>query len=95
MDDSPELYENREEKYPRVIHAELNAILHANETLKDYTLYCNVLPCSDCIKLIIQSGISRVVFFEPTEDQIERWRSSFERSLSYMEECDIEFTDYR
>ena len=62
MDDDEELYDNREVKYDRVIHAELNAILSAHEPVRGYTLYVWPLPtCSRCAVHVIQSGISRVV----------------------------------
>ena len=34
LDDSGKLYDNRSVKYDRVIHAEMNAILNASESLK-------------------------------------------------------------
>ena len=53
---------HREWKYPRMVHAELNAILNAREPLTGYTLYVYPLhPCSSCSGAIIQAGIQRVV----------------------------------
>ena len=53
---------HREWKYPRMVHAELNAILNAREPLTGYTLYVYPLhPCSLCGGAIIQAGIQRVV----------------------------------
>ncbi|CAF0793847.1 unnamed protein product [Brachionus calyciflorus] len=50
-------------KYPFVCHAEMNAILNKNEAnLKNCTIYVSMFPCNDCAKLIIQSGIRRVVY---------------------------------
>lgn len=41
----------------------MNAILNKNEAnLKNSTIYVSMFPCNDCAKLIIQSGIKRVVF---------------------------------
>ena len=46
-----------------VCHAEMNAILNKNEAdLKNCTIYVSMFPCNDCAKLIIQSGIRRVVY---------------------------------
>ena len=50
---------------PEVIHAESNAILKCTKigtSTKDATLYVTLSPCIDCAKLILQSGIKRVVF---------------------------------
>ena len=44
-------------------HAELNAILNKNaSTVKDCTMYVGLFPCNDCAKLIIQSGLTEVVY---------------------------------
>jgi len=50
-------------KYPYVCHAELNAILNKNSSdVKNCTLFVGLFPCNECAKLIIQSGIKRVVY---------------------------------
>lgn len=49
-------------KYPYVVHAEPNAILNSTASLKNSTLYVTLFPCHECAKLIIQSGIKRVVY---------------------------------
>lgn len=54
-----------------VLHAEANAILKISKTTqscKDATLYITLSPCKDCSKLIIQSGIKRVVYAEDYRD---------------------------
>lgn len=50
-----------------VLHAEANAITKVAQTgnsSRHATLYVTTSPCIECAKLIIQSGISRVVFSE-------------------------------
>ena len=50
-------------KYPYVVHAEANALL--NTTVFDLTnskLYCSLFPCNECSKLLIQKGISEVIY---------------------------------
>ena len=50
-------------KYPYVCHAELNAILNSIPgSLRDCTLYTALFPCNECAKVIIQSGIRRVIY---------------------------------
>ena len=50
-------------KYPYVCHAELNAIMNKNAAdLTDCRLYVTLFPCSECAKLVIQSGINGVVY---------------------------------
>jgi dCMP deaminase len=50
---------------PYVLHAEANAITKvakSNNSSENATLYITTSPCLECSKLIIQSGIRRVVF---------------------------------
>ena len=50
---------------PYVLHAEANAITKvakSNNSSEGATLYVTTSPCMECSKLIIQSGIKRVVF---------------------------------
>lgn len=52
---------------PYVLHAEANAITkvaRSNNSSDGATLYVTASPCVECAKLIIQSGIKRVVFHE-------------------------------
>ena len=52
---------------PYVLHAEANAITKvakSNNSSENSTLYITTSPCLECSKLIIQSGIRRVVFSE-------------------------------
>ena len=54
-----------------VIHAELNAILHAARqgvSIKDSTIYITLSPCSACSAMIAQAGINRVVYKEEYRD---------------------------
>lgn len=59
--------ENNKTK-PYVLHAEANAIskiAKSNNSSNGATLYVTSSPCLECAKLIIQAGITRVVFSEP------------------------------
>lgn len=50
---------------PYVLHAEANAITKmakSNNSSAGATLYVTAAPCLECAKLIIQSGIVRVVY---------------------------------
>ena len=50
---------------PYVLHAEANAITkvaRSNNSSEGATLYVTSSPCIECAKLIIQAGISRVVY---------------------------------
>ena len=50
---------------PYVLHAEANAITkvaRSNNSSEGATMYVTSSPCIECSKLIIQSGITRVVY---------------------------------
>jgi dCMP deaminase len=54
------------------LHAEQNAILFADrDQLKDSTLYCTVSPCISCSKIILVSGIKRVVYHTLYDREIQ------------------------
>ncbi|OAY71097.1 Deoxycytidylate deaminase [Ananas comosus] len=53
-----------ETKYPYVVHAEVNAILNRNHaSAAGQKLYVTMFPCNECAKIIIQSGVSEVIYF--------------------------------
>jgi len=63
--------ENGETKW-YVLHAEANAILKvakSTQNCKGATLYLSMSPCKECSKLILQSGISRVVYLNEYKDK--------------------------
>lgn len=72
MSDDPALYADRETKYSRALHAELNAVLFAKKT-EGCTAYVTHPPCTSCALVLIQSGIRRVVAKQPGGAFISRW----------------------
>ena len=54
-----------------VLHAESNAlakVAKSTQSCEGATLYITYSPCTDCSKLILQSGIKRVVYLEEYRD---------------------------
>lgn len=84
-------YHDRENKYSRIIHAEMNALHFCNDqSTEGYTLYVSPMPpCDRCSVHIIQAGIKRIV--APTYETNGRWAQSFEKARRYFEECGVEF----
>lgn len=67
-----------------VLHAEANAILKVAKSTHDIngaTLYITLSPCKECSKLIIQSGIKRVVYCKGYKDN---------SGLIFLEESGVE-----
>lgn len=61
IDDSS-LPRTRPDKYPWMIHAEMNAILFCEHRPVDCILYCTHSPCLSCFQHIINAGISEIVY---------------------------------
>lgn len=70
------------------VHAEQNAIIQAARvgcSVEGCTLYCTHQPCVICAKIIINSGISRVVYKEGYPDDF---------SLKLFEEAGVTLEKY-
>lgn len=91
-DDLPERQE-RPEKYFWFEHAERNAILTAARRgvrLDSCTMYLNCfVPCTDCARAIIQSGIKEVVLGTSHQSQKKKWLEAAERSLVMFQEAGV------
>ena len=69
--------QDRDTKLDLTVHAEINALAFAKESLQFCTLYVWPLPpCSRCATSIIQHGIHRVVAPEPDINS-QWWTSNF------------------
>ena len=54
-----------------VLHAEANAILKvakSTHNCQEGTLYMTLSPCKECSKIVVQSGIKRVVYADAYKD---------------------------
>ncbi len=57
----------------RGLHAEQNAIIQAARhgiNIDGSTLYCTTMPCIICTKMLINAGISRIVFEDGYSDEL-------------------------
>ena len=73
------------------VHAEQNAIIQAAKqgiSLEGATLYCTHQPCSICAKMIINSGIRRVVFNEGYPDEFSM--QMFDEAGMKVEKIELE-----
>lgn len=89
MPDDPKLYEDRNEKYSRIIHAEINALLYAGRPIPSGACLYTVpfMPCDRCVVQFLQAGVKQFVAPIPTPDKLERWGEAFERTRKYVKEC--------
>lgn len=91
MDDDEILYNDRETKYERIIHCEMNAILNANTSVSGNILFVwPFLCCPRCAMHVIQVGIIKVVAPACPPDKQERWGAALQRSLDLFKEANVE-----
>lgn len=57
------------------VHAEANALLFCDDVMRARTIFSTVSPCGDCVKLLLNTGITRVYFLEEYshEHARDRW----------------------
>ena len=51
-------------KYTYITHSEINCIINSYGNLRNHRLYVTLFPCSECAKVVIQSGIKEVIYLE-------------------------------
>jgi dCMP deaminase len=99
LDDNLLERQERPEKYYFMIHAEANAIVNAARTgvsIKDSIMFLTCgIPCAECAKLIINSGIKEV-FCKNTQNDVkgEHWVESKNKTLKMFKECDVKLNYY-
>lgn len=95
MPDTPEDYANREVKYSKIVHCEVNAVLFADRlALKGATLYTHpFISCDRCFVQMLQAGITRFVAPKATEEQNTRWGPAFDKVRQYAKEAGVELVE--
>lgn len=97
-DDVEERYVHPE-KYYWFEHAERNAIYNAARigvSTRGCTLYTQAIPCADCARAIIQSGIKKIVIHKGFEfTSTPKWLESIERSKIMLAECGVEVVEWK
>ena len=81
------------EKYFWLSHAERNAMDNAAKlgiALKGCWIVCTMIPCMDCARSIIQTGLKGVVTVRPSAEHVERWGEHFSRTERLLKECNVE-----
>lgn len=85
-------------EYGRIVHAEMNALSDAarfGRSTRGGTLFCTVMPCHLCTKLIIAAGISEVQYLQPYYKSLVK--ELYEDSVSIDEEMSgkVNFKPFR
>lgn len=90
-DDVPKRHE-KEEKSFWFEHAERNAVYNATRfgaSLKGCVMYTQGVPCMDCARGILQSGIREVVVDKKWETNTKNWTERNKRTLEMFEEVGL------
>jgi dCMP deaminase len=78
---------NEQGRCVRTIHAEQNSIIVANrEDLQDATAYVTHQPCENCAKLLVQSGVNRIVYKEKYENKFSDFFINMVENICLKEE---------
>ena len=96
ISDDPRLLHERGEKYRRVIHSDMNALLFARRDLKKCTVYTwPFISCARCSIHLIQMGMWRHVTMNFENDaQADRWRDTSELTVELLREAGVALTIY-
>jgi len=99
LDDSKEERQKRPEKYFWMEHSERNAIYNAARigvSIKEASIYITCgLPCMDCGRGIINSGIKKVYCKTIcTTTNKDKWDEHQKRTLEMFSECGVEVIFY-
>lgn len=86
--------ENRDWKYPRTIHAEVDAILKLGKQFVTHAvMYCTHFPCDRCAIMIVESGIKEIYTRRVPLDMLERWGDSMKLASQILQEGGV-FVNY-
>lgn len=95
VNDDPERLAQREQKLRFVVHAEVNAILNATRSVAGCTLYTTPLfTCGDCAKVVVQSGITRVVSIQKSLANITDWALLMDTARTIYQEAGVRYTQF-
>lgn len=73
-----------EEKHFFVAHAEANAILNATQDLHGCRIYVILYPCFECMKMIIQAGITEVIYADDSKLEKGNIKFTWAEKLAQM-----------
>lgn len=88
-----------ENKYLWIEHAERNALYaaaRAGIVLFGSSMYTIAVPCADCARGIVQSGIKRVIVDASTKQSLsEKWKKHQEATTAIFNETGVSLLEYQ
>lgn len=77
-------------KYPYVVHAEINAVLNATGPVEGSSMYCTLFPCNVCAQVIVQAGIKEVIYYSDKYHNADFTRAA----RLILSKADVDTFDY-
>jgi len=94
MTDKLQDYNNRDIKYSRMIHGEINALIHAGCSIQGSTLYTYPFAsCDRCVVQMIQAGVNHFIFPTLPKDLESRWQAAVVKAKEYIIESGTFYTE--
>ncbi len=94
INDDPAVYADREQKYSKMIHCEMNAAKWAREPLEGFTLYTYpFMSCDRCFVHLLNEGITRFVAPRASAEANTRWGAAFDKTRAYAKEAGVELLE--
>jgi dCMP deaminase len=85
VEDKPDRLGDRPTRLLYSLHAEMNAILAAKESLQGHSIFVHPFqPCAHCAAAIVQAGIKEVYC---SEHSVTRWEESFTAARTMFHEA--------
>lgn len=78
-------------KYPYVVHAEANAVFNSNASTRDCRIYVKLFPCNECAKILIQNGITEVIYEDDKYHDVD----IFVASRKLLDRAGITYRQYK
>lgn len=70
------------------VHAEANAVVNANASIKNSTVYITRAPCTQCAALLIQAGVATVAY-DDTIAIPDDWMENCVNALTLLREAKV------
>lgn len=98
INDDDDHKHERPEKYFWAEHAERNAIYNARSDIRGSRAYVNFLPCADCTRALIQTGVQQIMvderFSKAHSTGSDKFDDSHRVSLNMLAEAGVKLTWY-
>ena len=89
LDDSPVRLGDNHARLILSVHAESNAMSQATFPLVGAALYVTYFPCHECVKVMVQRGVARLVTYDFPRDIESKWMISWEWAEAIADEAGI------